>query len=195
MNSPILIDIPEELRGEKVLVRPYRPGDGADLNEAIASSRDHLKTWMPFAHDHQTVEESEELVRRFRAKWILREDFAYAYWSLETGELLGSSGLHRIDWDVRKFEIGYWIRASAEGKGYVTDLVRVLCRLAFDTLEANRVFIRCGVENKRSAAVPERVGFELEGVLRNDGKKPDGTLFDMMVWGMTRERWFSLRSP
>ncbi|WP_084178970.1 GNAT family N-acetyltransferase [Fimbriimonas ginsengisoli] len=191
-REPILIDLPSELRGPRVLVRPYRPGDGAALQEAVSLSREHLKPWMPWADAHTTVDESEALVRRFDARWRLREDLGVGIWDIETGRYLGGSGLHRIDWDVRRFEIGYWIRADAAGKGYVTEAAGLLCQLAFGPLEANRVLIRCATENRRSAAIPIRLGFLYEGTHRNEGRRTDGLLFDMEVYGMTADRWRQL---
>ncbi|CAN5360514.1 GNAT family N-acetyltransferase [soil metagenome] len=190
--DPILLDLPAELRGEKVLVRPYRPGDGAALQEAMNESYEHLSRTMPWAKPDATVDETEATVRRFDAKYRLREDMVMGIWHIETGRYLGGTGLHRIDWEVRKFEIGYWIRVSEEAKGYVTEAANLLCELAFGQLEANRVFIRCAADNVRSAAVPRRLGFEHEGTLKNDGIRDGGEeLFDIHVFGMTREAWMA----
>ena len=100
--------------------------------------------------------------------------------------------MHRIDWTIRRFEIGYWVRASETGKGYVTEAARLLCELCFGLLEANRVFIRCASTNVKSAAVPQRLGFKLEGKLANEGVNTSGELYDMLVFGMTPEVWKSL---
>ena len=57
-----LIPLFEELRGERVIVRPYRESDAPALQEAVAESRDHLRPWMPFADEHQSVEESRNWI-------------------------------------------------------------------------------------------------------------------------------------
>lgn len=186
---PILRDLPDELLGPRVCVRPYRSGDGPALWEAVDESREHLRPWMPWVDKHQTVSDSEEVARRLHAQWILREDLTVGLWERDGTRLLGGSGLHRIHWDVPSFEIGYWIRPTAEGQGYVTEAVRLLCGLAFDTLGAQRVFIRCAAENDRSAAVARRLGFRQEGHLRNEGRRPDGRLYDMLVFALTPEDW------
>jgi RimJ/RimL family protein N-acetyltransferase len=185
----MLIELPEVLVGDRVRVRPYRKGDGPALEEAVSSSLEHLKPWMPWANKPQSSEDFEELARTFAAKWILREDLGVGIWPLDESRLLGGSGLHRIDWEVRKFEIGYWIRPEEEGKGLVSETARLLCGLAFDRLGANRVFIRCSTNNARSAAVPKRLGFVHEGTLYRDHILPGGQIDDMHVFGMTRELW------
>jgi RimJ/RimL family protein N-acetyltransferase len=186
---PILIDIPERLVGDRVVVRAYRPGDGIALNEAILASLDHLRPTMPFAQSAPTIEESEDVVRRFRAKWILREDIGMGIWNPQETRVLGGTGLHRIDWEARRFEIGYWIRPDEEGKGLVSESVRLLCELAFETLGANRVHIRCAADNLRSAAVPRRLGFVHEGTLRHALLSPSGEIKDELVFGMIRSEW------
>jgi len=193
MQSPILIDLPEELTSERTLVRPYRAGDGLAMFEAVDESRDHILPWMPWGPGHQSPEDSEKLVRTVRAKWELREDLGVGIFERETGRFLGGSGLHRIDWDLRSFEIGYWIRKSATGRGHVTDAVRLLSKLAFETLQANRVLIRCAAANEKSAAVAQRAGFFYEGRLRNGSKDARGVLHDTLMFSLIPDDWEAIR--
>ena len=101
-----------------------------------------------------------------------------------TETLVGSSGLHRIDWDVPKFEIGYWCRTRFAGQGYTTEAVRGITAFALDALGAKRVEIRCDPLNRPSARVAERAGFRLEGELRNDDVGADGTPRNTLVFSM-----------
>lgn len=186
-KPPILQELPEELLGRRVRLRPYRAGDGEALWSAIQESREHLAPWMPWVGEHRTVADSEAFVRRMQAHWILREALVVGIWSRETGEYLGSSGLHPIDWEVPSFEIGYWLRVTRQGRGYVTEAARLLCTLAFETLGANRLFLRCDERNERSAAVARRLGFTLEGVRRQDSRAPSGELRSTLVFSMLPE--------
>ena len=192
MTSPLLIDVPNPIVGERVLLRAYRPGDGPALNEAVILSLDHLKPWMPWAQKPPSIQESEETARRLHARWQSREDLTVGIWNLEQTRLLGGSGLHRIDWEVPKFEIGYWIRPDEEGKGLVSETVTLLRDVAFRVLGANRVFIRCASTNLRSAAIPLRLGFEHEGTLRNEAISTEGLPQDIHVFGITRTMWLNL---
>jgi RimJ/RimL family protein N-acetyltransferase len=191
--QPILVDLPEQLLGERVLVRPFRPGDGQALWEAVEESREHLLPWLPWGDTHRSPADSEAFARKNHARWITREDLPVAIWERATGTFLGGSGLHRIEWDVPSFEIGYWLRRSAVGHGYMTDAVRLLCQLAFETLNANRVFIRVAVGNHRSAAIPPRLGFVCEGTFRNSKRNTRGELCDMLVFAMTPEDYDRMR--
>lgn len=101
---------------------------------------------------------------------------------------IGSIGFVGFDWDVRKTEIGYWISASEEGKGIVSGAAGRLVGLAFEEMEMNRIEIRCSTENFRSAAVAERLGFTLEGVIRQSELR-NGRLHDFAVYGLLRSEW------
>jgi RimJ/RimL family protein N-acetyltransferase len=193
--QPLLLELPEALVGEKVVVRPWRSGDGLALYEAVQESLDHILPWLPWGPKHSSATESELMVRRWRANWDLREDLSVSVWERQSGRFVGGSGLHRIDWKVGSFEIGYWIRASEAGHGYVTEAVRLLSGLAFDTLGANRVFIRVAVENFRSAAIPRRLGFVLEGTMRNQIRDAHGQLRDAHLFSLTPSEWKELTDP
>jgi RimJ/RimL family protein N-acetyltransferase len=172
----------EELRGERVLVRPYREDDAEALFEAMNESRDHLHPWMPFADEHQTVDESRNWIIHQMAQWLLRDDLILSIWEQSTGRYLGGTGLHPYDWEIGYFEIGYWVRASAEGYGYVTEAVELLTNYALDTLKANRLEIRCDEQNVRSAAIPKRLGYMLEGRLRNHLATSDGRIRTTLIF-------------
>src|SRR5450432_2416088 len=179
-----LIPLFEELRGERVLVRPYQENDAPSLFEAIAESREHLRPWEPFADAHQTVEESRDLIIRWMAQWMLREYLSVGFWDGAMHRYIGNSGLRPQSWEVGYFEIGYWVRASAAGQGYITEAVKLLVEYAFTHLHANRVEICCNERNERSAAVARRLGFIQEGRLRNHALTHLGELRTTLVFSL-----------
>lgn len=166
--NPILLDFPAEHSTTRLLIRAPKPGDGAVINAAIHASHAELKPWMPWAQTLPAVEETELLVRRKCAQFILREDLWFLLFTRDTGTLVGMSGLHRMDWNVPRFEIGYWASTPHAGRGYVTEAVRGIAEFARDHLRARRLEIRCDARNSRSIRVAERAGFTLEGVQSQD---------------------------
>ena len=186
MTDPLLIDIPERLDGQRTVLLAPRAGVGAEMAVVITQSLSHLRPWMPWAQDAPTAESAELVVRRMQADFIARRDLCFQIYARRPdgtpGRLLGGTGLHRIDWTVRRFEIGYWLRPEALGQGHVSEAVQLLTALAFDTLAARRVEIRCDTRNVKSRAVAERCGFELEGVLRRDALGVDGAPRDTAVY-------------
>ncbi len=185
--DPILIDVPERIVTERLVLRMPRCGDGVAVHAAVAASHAELVPWLPWASALPSVDESEIHCRRQLARFILREDFVMLMFEridsgsegaglgadLE-GAFVGALGLHRIDWALRRFEIGYWRRTGCEGRGYVTEAVRAISRMAFDSLRARRVEVRMDDANVRSWMVAERAGFTLEALLRFDSATPLG---------------------
>jgi RimJ/RimL family protein N-acetyltransferase len=102
-----------------------------------------------------------------------------------TNTIVVSSGMHP-NWKVPSFEIGYWCRQSYQGQGYVTEAVLGITDFAFTHLNAKRVMIRCDTDNHASAHVARRAGFELEGTMRNDGRKHNGELRSTYVFSQIR---------
>ncbi|WP_223702134.1 GNAT family N-acetyltransferase [Sutcliffiella deserti] len=185
-RKPILKDFPSEFTTDRLVIRMPMPGDGAAVHQAITHSLAELKPWMPFANKDQTVEDVEANIRESYVQFLKREDLRLLVFLKETGEFVASSGLHRIDWDVPKFEIGYWIDTRHSGKGYITEAVDGIGRFAFEKLQANRVEIRCDSKNGKSRAVAERNGYTLEGILQNDDRGVDGELRDTCVYAKVR---------
>jgi RimJ/RimL family protein N-acetyltransferase len=102
------------------------------------------------------------------------------------GDFVGGSGLHRVDWALRSFELGYWCRRSHCGLGFVGEAVRALTAMAFDALGARRVHIRMDALNAPSRRVAERCGFALEGVLQSEALSPRGEPRDTCVYARVR---------
>ena len=151
MKPPILMDFAESFETERLLIRSPLPGDGREMHAAVRESIEELTPWMPWPKEHRTVDDSE-----LRLHLYLRG----------TDTLVGSSGLQGIDWEVPKFEIGYWCRTRFTGRGYVTEAVRSITAFAFDTLGARRVEIRCDSRNLPGVRVAQRASFLLEGKLK-----------------------------
>ena len=174
----------DELAGERVLVRPYRVEDAEALREAVEESREHIRAWLPFADAHQTIEETRDWITHTIAQWLLRENMGTGVFLREDGAFLGGLGLHIRSWEIGFFEIGYWLRASAEGHGYMREAVPLLIEFAARDLLASRLEIRCDARNARSAAVAERLGFKREGHIRNGLHAPTGGMRDTLIFGL-----------
>ncbi|MDF2923011.1 MAG: acetyltransferase [Paenibacillaceae bacterium] len=190
-TDPILLEIPESFESERLLIRAPLWEDGAAINEAIKESIEQLRLWMPWAQNIPTLEESTSEIRRARLKFLERKDLRLLLVLKKTGQLVGASGLHRIDWQSRKFEIGYWLRTAFEKQGYMTEAVHAITNYAIEELQANRIEIRCDSRNSRSAQLARRAGFTLEGMLRNDACDIDGSLRSTMIFSKIRGAEFS----
>ena len=184
----LLEDVPECINTERLILRCLRSSDAAALNEAVRESIDRLRLYMPWAQTEPSLLQSEAECRRMQAKFLLREDLAMAMFERAAdgseGAFVGGTGLHRIDWAVRRFEIGYWCRTRCQGHGFVTEAAQALTQFAFAQLRARRVEVRMDDTNPRSWRVAERAGFALEGVLRSDSLTAQGEPRDTRVYAL-----------
>ncbi len=179
----ILRDFPHSFDTARLTIRCPLPGDGEALNTAVLASLDELRPWMPWAKNAPTLADSESYVRNAHASFLKREDLPLLLFLKGTNTLIGGSGLHRMDWSVPRFEIGYWLRTGYTHQGYMSEAVAAITDFAFYTLGAKRVEIRCDANNVRSAAIPQRLGFTLEGTLRHtDRHHETNELRDTLVF-------------
>ena len=159
--------------GDAVLLRAPDPIDAAATAEAVNSSLAHLGRFLDWAREPTTVD--FQAVRLAIAREAFDAGGDAIYTIFVDDEVVGAVGLHRR-LGAGALEIGYWLRASSEGRGIMTAAVRALVGLAFDVDGAERVVIHCHPDNVRSAAIPERLGFAL---LRVDDRP-------RMVWELRR---------
>ncbi|TNF90511.1 MAG: N-acetyltransferase, partial [Gammaproteobacteria bacterium] len=145
-----------------------------------------LSAWMDWAVKPQTPEETAEFVRGSETSWAEETALNLLMVETATGEIVGATGYPRLDWKVPKFEIGYWVRSDRVGQGYASESTWALARHAFEALGANRVELKMDDRNRKSWAVAERLGFALEGTLRNDVRVPDDSLRDTRIYGAVR---------
>ena len=157
------------------VLRCWEPGDAALLKDAVDSSLDHLREWMPWAHDEpQSLDEQVELLRLFRGNFDLGKEFVYGIFSPDESEALGGSGLHtRVGEGA--FEIGYWVRASSVGRGIATKAAAALTRVGIELGGVDRIEIHVDPANETSCRIPRRLGYHEEGVLRRRLPTADGT--------------------
>ena len=182
------IPLPNELRSERLVLRPYRAGDAEALFAAVEESRQRLRPWLDWVDDFETFDHARAYVSGAINDWTRRRELFFGVFAVD-GRYLGNTGLHNVDWSLRSFEIGYWLRDGAEGHGYAQEAVRRLTRFAFEDLNANRVEIRCDPRNERSRRVAERLGFVFEGCLRNSRQDPTGEPRDTLVYALVPGDW------
>ena len=174
--------LPEQIESERLIIRVARLGDGAIFNAAILQSRERLSPWLDWVNPAPSLEASEESCRRAYARFLLNEDLMVLFVRKSDGNLVGGSGLHDVDWSLRRFEIGYWGHQLFAGQGLITEGVSALANHALESLDASRVYLTTDDLNVPSWKLAERAGFELEGILRQDRKNLSGGFRNTRVY-------------
>jgi RimJ/RimL family protein N-acetyltransferase len=180
---------PYRIETERLVLRCWDPEDAPLMKDAVDSSIEHLLPWMPWARfEPQTLDEKLELARTFRGEFDLGANFIYGVFEPDESRALGGSGLHPRGGDG-SLEIGYWIRVDAVGRGLATEVCAVLTRVGFAHFGLERVDVTVDPANERSARIPRKLGFVLEGTLRRrlPPKEEGGPLRDQLIFTMLAE--------
>lgn len=111
------------------------------------------------------------------------------YGIFKDGELLGEIGLSGIDTKHQTGEIGYWLKKSARGKGFIDKLIPIIEELAFETLNLRKVSIWCDEDNIASRRHAEKNGYVLEGIQRARKLWPDGSIHNTTMFGKLKSEW------
>ncbi len=182
--DPVLIDVPLPIRTPRLLLRGKQPGDGALTAAAVAETWDDLHRWMDWAErrEDNTAEKQEIRTRQVMAKLILREEFNLVGIEIATGQPVIWCGFHSVDWRTRQCDTGYWVRGSAQGRGFATESANALLRFAFGALGMRRVGLSHTEGNERSRRVAEKLGFLPEGLQRAISLLPGARVADKRLY-------------
>jgi ribosomal-protein-serine acetyltransferase len=150
------------------------------------NNREHLRTWLPWVDITLSSDDTKKYLEGELEKFEKKTGADFGIWY--EGSWIGRAGFHTITMKHEWAEIGYWITKDHEGKGIMTECVQTLINYGFNDLNLHRIQIRCDARNMRSKAIPERLGFKLEGVIRENRKSEDG-FFDSLTFGLLRNEW------
>ena len=189
----MLLDIPSELETERLLLRPYIPGDGQWLHTVFQKNASHLEEAIEgvksgLGSDLTNSTEAEIFVRQLAADWAARKRFIFGVWDKAAGGYVGdiwieSRPLH---------EIGCFIVEDQLGRGFATEATKAALKFAFEHLKSQKAIVTCHEDNESAYRVAERCGFIREGRLRGEVKRRDGALADTLYYGMLRAEFETL---
>lgn len=172
--------------GRGLELRPLNLRDAKTLFPLVEANRERLRRWLPWVDSNRSALDSRAFILRVQAHARAGIGQSFGLWW--KGALVGTAGFVWIDAANRCAAIGYWLSREAEGHGLMTAAVTALLRHGFRTLEFHRIEIRVGVRNRRSRAIPERLGFRHEGTLRQVERLGD-RFVDHAVYGMLASEW------
>lgn len=157
---------PGEIVTRRLTLRPARRSDVGPLHEAIVETLPDLVKWLPWARPGHRKADTRHYVRGARAALARRGAYEFVIEDLETGNIVGITSLHRIDWIRRSAGVGYWVRRSCWGKGLATEAVDALTQRGLRVFCLHRLEAHVSLDNRASQRVVEKLGFEREGIAR-----------------------------
>lgn len=179
MNFEIIVN-------EKLSLK-IRSVEEAEVFFALSDkNREHLRPWLPWVDMTHSSEDTKKYLEVMLEKFEKKTGADFGIWY--EGSWVGSMGFNKIDTVNEWAEIGYWLDKDHEGKGVMTTSVRALINYGFKDLNLHRIQIRCSSLNSKSEAIPKRLGFTLEGRLRED-HKINGEFSDGLTYGLLKSEW------
>ncbi len=160
--------------------------DAGELYHVVDRNRRYLRKWLPWVDSMRKAEDYVPVIEMWLKQYAANEGFQAIV--LHKGTIAGMAGFHRIDWNNRKTSIGYWVGEDKQGQGIITKVCWKLTDLAFYHYGLNRVEIQCGTDNGKSCAIPERLGYTKEGIVR-DGEFLYDHFHDLAQYSMTWKDW------
>lgn len=165
-------------------LRSYTEDDAEQLFNVVKRNYEHLRPFLHWVSPAYSFDDAQQFIEQNREAAANKKSEGLGIFY--RGELIGSVGFVNFSWNSKRTEIGYWISGDFEGKGIITKCCETLIDYAFDELELNRIEIRCARENIRSRAIPERLGFQPEGMLRQFQWRHT-RLYDIAVYGLLKQ--------
>ncbi|MCX7783433.1 MAG: GNAT family N-acetyltransferase [Meiothermus sp.] len=169
--------------GELRLLQPHHAEALFALTDA---NRKHLRRWLPWVDDNTTLDDTKAFIQGTLEGFARGEQLPLTVWYRK--KLAGTLTLFDIKPPHCTAEIGYWLGAAFEGKGLMTRSVEALINYAFFEMGLGRLEIRASTKNLKSRAIPERLGFTLEGILRQEVRLY-GRPQDMALYALLKQDW------
>ena len=181
MSKPFRLKVDEESDLELL-----KESHADELFDLIEENREYLKEWLPWLDNNRYLQNTIDFIRITQIQYERNETVQFAI--LHKGKIAGIVGFHRIDWINRATAIGYWIGEQYQGRGLITKSCSRVLDYSFGRMGLNRIEIRCATENAKSRAIPERLGFKEEGLIR-DAEWLYDHYVDHIVYGILELDW------
>ena len=164
-------------------LRSYTADDAAELFDVINSSRQHLHTWLDWVDKTTKEEHSLQFILQSLHYQHTQEELALGIFY--HNRLIGGIGMHQWDQATKKAHAGYWISKEYQGRGIMNKCMTKFIAFLFDKIGLNKIELHFVPGNKRSAKLAERLGFKIEGIIRQSIMR-NGMPEDVVIAGLLK---------
>ena len=178
--------IPEIQISSGVILKSSSPDQAEALYNAIQSNKSYLGQFLPWVAHVNSVNDSITYLQKSQENCTQGDELSYNIF--KTNTLVGRIGLHQIDKVNNNASIGYWLTEDCQGQGIITTACTALLKIGFQDLNFQRIEILTAINNAKSAAIPLRLGFAHEGILRQV-ERHDQQYFDLNIFSILRSEW------
>lgn len=180
------VSLPCQLIDGEICLEPVQPNDAGELFALTASNRSYLRKWLPWLDLTRSVHDTKSFIEKCVSQQEQKSGLQFCIRSRD--RIIGMIGFHGFDWPNYATSIGYWLSEHLQGRGIMTRSCHSLINFAFKEIRLHRVEIRCATTNCRSRAIPKKLQFVQEGIIR-DGEWLYDKFVDLAVYGMLAKDW------
>lgn len=162
------------------------PNMTEELFALTEENREYLREWLPWVDKTLQASDTLDFIKRRQQDWV--EEKALSTVILFNGQIVGAIGFLNLDRSKQYAEIGYWLAEKYQKQGIMSRSVKTLLEYGFNTLNLRRIVICAAEGNQKSRAVAEKMGFTLEGILRQDTFASD-KWHNRCIYGLLKEEW------
>ncbi|WP_053959364.1 GNAT family N-acetyltransferase [Sulfobacillus thermosulfidooxidans] len=173
---------------ENVSLRLLEVRDAERVYSLVRESESYLRQWLPFLDNVHSVQDIIHFIESGLSRYAHNNGAEIGIWF--QGHFAGILGIHFINWTDRTTSLGYWLGEKFQGRGIMTQACSALIDILFGEYELNRVEIHIAVDNRKSRAIAERLGFRQEGCLRQVEWLYDHYL-DHVVYALLKDEWLA----
>lgn len=174
--------------GEGLLLRSFREEDAPALFQAIDANRAHLRPWLNWVDATTKPEHSVKFIQDSHAQQHHQEGLALGIFLNDA--IIGCIGMHHWEQNLKRSQMGYWIAKDQQGKGIMQSCCERFTGFLFERLGLNKIELHFVRDNTRSAALAKRLGYTVEGVIRQAYLR-NGSFEDLVVSGLLRSEWLA----
>lgn len=171
---------------DQISLKILEHSDAKDLYELLDKNRSYLRNWLSWVDSIRSYEDYLPIINSWLKQYCTNNGFTAAI--IYNKKMIGMAGFHDINWKNQSTSIGYWLGSEYQGNGIITEICKVLVSVSFSTYNLNRVEIRVAEDNLKSRAIPERLGFQLEGKLRESEWLYD-RFINHVIYSMVKNDW------
>lgn len=186
MKRPNLLDIETALLTKRTVFRRVREGEGAAFYQLFQENHVRLKDYFwELAAETNSEADCEFWVRKKLAQWLTNDTYFFGIWDKDTAKLIGFISLENLDWGLPKAEVQFFIGKKYAKKGIMTEVLNKLVEFSFDQLKLQKLALRSAMEYYPPQRLARKCGFNREGDLRAEYRKPSGEMMDVMLFGLS----------
>ncbi|MBW1604958.1 GNAT family N-acetyltransferase [Lactobacillus sp. Sy-1] len=131
----------------------------------IDQDRESLARFLPWANAINSPEDELHFIQSARQQFV---DYKLLLFVITyNDEPVGMIDLHKIDFDNRSAEVGYWLASHVQGQGIMTNALKQMIINIQPELQLHKITVLADVDNLASRSIPQRLGFTHEAVLRD----------------------------